>query len=248
MDFLIFQLYGPMASWGDIAVGEIRSSQDHPSKSALSGLLAGAFGIDRNNEEKKHLKIDQDYGTAICMRLSGESSRDFQTVQCPSIQGNSRREELLKKLNTVLSYRDFYMDAFYQIAIWKKREKTLFSLEEIKQALLEPCFPLYLGRKSHPLSLPVYPLIFLNVNLKQAFEKYPLDKGKEWIDQLSIEKSTWNSELDKKMSSSSVRYFWEEDLLPKDAGMKSDMVISKRDRVFSRNKWLFVEREEYCKL
>lgn len=30
MDFLVFQLQGPMAAWGDTAVGEFRPSLDAP--------------------------------------------------------------------------------------------------------------------------------------------------------------------------------------------------------------------------
>jgi CRISPR system Cascade subunit CasD len=35
MEYLLFRLYGPMASWGEIAVGEMRHSEVKPSKSAL---------------------------------------------------------------------------------------------------------------------------------------------------------------------------------------------------------------------
>lgn len=235
MDFLIFQLYGPMASWGDIAVGEVRPSQRYPSKSAVSGLLAGALGIDRM-EEEKHLKIGQHYGTAVCILQQGEALRDFHTIQIP--EGgpyNSRREELLnaEKFTTLLSYRDLYMDAFYQVAVWEKESKPLFSLKKIKQALLAPKFPLYLGRKSHPLSLPVDPVIFSGISLKEAFKKYPLDKGEIGIDPL----------LKKQV----IRYFWDNDSLKaKEAGMTPDMTLFKRDQILSRKRWQFTEREECC--
>ena len=49
-DFLIFQLQGPMAAWGEVAVGEDRGSRDDPGVSALSGLLAAALGVDRADE------------------------------------------------------------------------------------------------------------------------------------------------------------------------------------------------------
>jgi CRISPR-associated Cas5-like protein len=35
MDYLLFRLYGPMASWGEIAVGEIRHTASYPGKSAI---------------------------------------------------------------------------------------------------------------------------------------------------------------------------------------------------------------------
>ena len=40
--YLVFQLHGPMASWGVDAPGEVRHSHELPSRSALLGLLAAA--------------------------------------------------------------------------------------------------------------------------------------------------------------------------------------------------------------
>ena len=44
-DYLLLRLYGPLASWGEIAVGESRHSAVQPSRSALLGLLGAALGI-----------------------------------------------------------------------------------------------------------------------------------------------------------------------------------------------------------
>ena len=52
-EYLLFRLYGSMASWGDIAVGEFRPTFDHPSKSAVMGLIAAAMGIRRDEEERQ---------------------------------------------------------------------------------------------------------------------------------------------------------------------------------------------------
>jgi len=43
MDFLVFQLQAPLASWGDTAVGEYRGSYEYPGESALLGLLAAVI-------------------------------------------------------------------------------------------------------------------------------------------------------------------------------------------------------------
>ncbi len=42
-NYLVFQLYAPLAAWGGQAVGQERPSDDHPSRSALLGLLAAAL-------------------------------------------------------------------------------------------------------------------------------------------------------------------------------------------------------------
>ena len=53
MECLLFRLYGPLASWGEIAVGESRHTAVYPSKSALLGLLAASLGIRRDEEERQ---------------------------------------------------------------------------------------------------------------------------------------------------------------------------------------------------
>lgn len=107
-EYLLFQLYGPLASWGDIAVGEYRPSYERPSKSAVLGLLAGALGVKRPNTmgdaserqqaEEIHQRMSQDYGFAVEMAalrrvrgkveespfpVLGRLLRDYHTVQRP---------------------------------------------------------------------------------------------------------------------------------------------------------------------
>ncbi len=50
-EFLCFRLHGPLASWGDIAVGERRPTSPHLSRSAVLGLVAGALGIRRDDAD-----------------------------------------------------------------------------------------------------------------------------------------------------------------------------------------------------
>ena len=52
-DYLLFRLHGALASWGDIAVGDIRPSYRYPSKSAVIGLLAAALGVERDEHHKQ---------------------------------------------------------------------------------------------------------------------------------------------------------------------------------------------------
>ena len=40
---LLFQLYGPMASWGQVAVGDQRPSDSQPTKSAVLGLISASL-------------------------------------------------------------------------------------------------------------------------------------------------------------------------------------------------------------
>lgn len=242
-DYLVFQLYGALASWGDIAVGVHRPSLGHPTKSAINGLLAAALGIDRGDEEK-HLQIAQQYGTAVCVHAPGELLRDYHTVQVPGGKREyaTRRDELVlpgynpktkkSNLETLVSQRDYRADALYQIAIWSRDKKPPYTLESLREKLLTPYFTLYLGRKSCPVSLPLFPVVILDCSLRTAFDSYPLDKATKWIDKLKC------SEL--------VSYYWESGLSANERGdLEATMVYPRRDRVSSRKRWQFANRDEF---
>ena len=238
MDFLVFQLYGPLASWGDLAAGEIRPTKERPSKSAIGGLLAAALGVKRE-EEEKHAQISQKYGVAFCVHQTGEEMRDYHTIQTAKPQKgkiySSRYDELsAPKLETILSYRDYRADALCLAAVWAKDIAPPFSLKDIKQALRSPKFPLYLGRKSCPPALPLAPEIFSNVGLKEAFDKYPLDKAKEWT-----------AALKPPNEESRFRYFWPQGALSAASlGMQPDMTYPRYDQLASRRRWQFSKRAE----
>ena len=59
MRFLLFTLYAPMGSFGEIAVGERRMSWARPGRSAVLGLVAAAQGIERGDEEAARRQEDR---------------------------------------------------------------------------------------------------------------------------------------------------------------------------------------------
>jgi CRISPR system Cascade subunit CasD len=240
-DFLVFQLYGAMAAWGDIAVGEHRPSFGHPSKSAIMGLLAAALGI-RRDEEDKQQSLANSYGIAVCVQVAGEILRDYHTVQVPGGKRRyaTRRDELgfdSLNLNTILSQRDYRMDAVYQLAIWGKQPDMPFTLSALKQALEQPVFSLYLGRKSCPLSLPLQPVLVSDVCLQAAFEQYPLNPSQNQVEGFItplLPQKRWLS------------YYWEAGLTDTVQGeLRASMQYPRHDQVSSRKRWQFANRDEF---
>jgi len=173
-NFLIFQLYGPMASWGGMAMGEMRPSWDFPTPSALLGLVAGALGLLRHEEERL-AGLHQSLATASLVRRAGDRLSDYHTAQS-STQSKKfspphRRAEVglpRHELNTILSQREYYPDQYSQIALTLKSPGE-FSLEEIAQALARPRLTPYLGRKAHPLALPASPKLLQAATATEAF-------------------------------------------------------------------------------
>lgn len=176
-EYLLFRLYGPMASWGDTAVGEYRPSYKHPSRTAVLGLVAAALGIGRD-EEDRLLGLDRDYRMAVRVERGGELLRDYHTTQVPpqqrGIRHRSRRDELAAdKLNTILSQRDYRTDAANSIALQPVCAEPRHGLLQMAQALRRPRFPLYLGRKSCPPALPLDAKVLHAQGLGDAFAQYP---------------------------------------------------------------------------
>ena len=230
MKHLIFQLYGPMASWGEIAVGEHRRSDVKPSKSSIVGLLGAALGI-RREEDGKHRQLSDAYGVAIRIDARGELLRDYHTTQVPPATGKkryyTRKDEMAaEKLGTILSERDYRVDASYTVALWQHIDDAPYSLQALANALLKPRFILYLGRKSCPLALPVHAQVVDVETLKQAFLEAIFPAG--FIDHI--------------LFSDFREYVWEKH---PDPGISASMVYPRRDRVLSRTRWQFRERDEY---
>lgn len=238
MKFLVFRLYGPLAAWGEVAVGEQRHSHAHPSRSAVLGLVAAASGV-RRDQESELARIGEDYGFSVMVEASGEWLRDYHTAQVPPAKGkvryHTRRDELRSPdLYTILSQRDYRTDACYSVALWCQHDSPKFSVEDIRRDLLKPRLPLYLGRKSCPLALPLNPMVINTDSLVSAFEKYHLSQPKEDGDMLNG-----------LSFSSAVNYYWES--LPKGVtdGISVQQIRRRRDKVLSRKRWQFGEREEY---
>lgn len=227
--YLVFQLHGPMASWGVDAPGEIRHSHELPSRSALLGLLAAALGI-RRDEETRLSAFNQHYSFLLCASQNPRWARDYHTVQMPKevrkARYFSRREELSdpELLSALISKRDYYTDAWWMVALAQTHDAP-YSLEELQEALQHPVFPLYLGRKSHPLALPLAPLLLegtapdvLNEAYRQYREKFNVIK----LRLAKLQPECW----------------WEGE----HEGLEANKILRRRDRPMSRQQWTFGER------
>lgn len=226
-DYLLFHLYGPLASWGDIAVGEYRPSYAHPSKSAIIGLLAAALGIRRDEEERQNL-LAAACSFAVRIDAMGALLRDYHTTQVPSAKRGvthyTRQSELATaELNTILSSRDYRCDAAYTVAITVTNNAP-YPLEKLSSALVKPVFTLYLGRKSCPLAIPLHPQIVSAKTLHDALASVPPP-----------------AELTEIILNTDTNVFWEGD---SESGLARQQVITRRDEPRSRKRWQFSDRRE----
>ncbi len=243
-EYLLFQLYGPLASWGEVAVGEARVSATHPGRSALIGLLAAALGIRRDDEEGQQ-RITQGYRFAVHVLSPGSFLRDYHTAQVPSrvaLKGRphyTRRDELAMQregLGTILSSRDYRCDAYYRIAVDPASQDAGWTLEQLQAALLAPRFPLFLGRKSCPPALPLQPQIVTAPNLREAFAGARFTGPGKLIGNLG-HRRIHPPEADEPAS-----LYWDDGM---EAGEPARETFTRRDQPRTRRRWQFDERLEH---
>lgn len=263
MKYLLFRLYGPMASWGEIAVGESRHSAIYPGKSALLGLMAAALGI-RRDEEQRQAALAAGYRFAVKVISAGHPLRDYHTAQAPDSVGKfvyrTRRDELVlgkERLGTILSSREYRCDALSLVAVVAE-EGAPYSLDEIREALLKPRFNLYLGRKSCPVAVPLNPLVrnadgfgdaldsypygalFISNHLFKKAEKECID-GAKVADSPSLAAMSWDDERVFAYDKQPVRYYWEGD----GGDLVSQQSLTRHDQPLSRARWQFAQRIEH---
>ncbi len=258
-DYLVFQLYGPLAAWGDIAVGETRPAVLAPTKSAVLGLIAAALGLrrpdtlateaERRQCEAEHAALAAGYGMAVKLTQAGLPLTDYHTAQVPSPGTGrnrktfaTRRDELTwsprHELNTILSRRDYRQDAFAAVALWA-REDAPHSLETLRARLLAPEFVTYLGRKSCPPALPFGPQIRSAASIEEALAdtSFSAVAKQLWTDDRTAD---W---VIKRMAETDPMLFWDldaETCLPAD----QQGIFVRRDNPSSRHRRQFSVREE----
>lgn len=200
-EYLVFRLYGPMASWGQAAVGGDRATGLQPTRSAILGLLGAALGIKRDDEE---MLLSLQHSVSIAVKQTTPTSllRDYHTTQVPSHNKkyvhSTRKSELEEeKLNTILSSRDYRCDGVWVVAVYLN-DKASVTLLELDAALKKPVYTLSLGRKSCPLAVPLASRIVAVNRLKDA-----LDTDFPSLTRSSKDDALWLG------ATSSVSYFWE---------------------------------------
>ncbi|MRH93035.1 type I-E CRISPR-associated protein Cas5/CasD [Nocardia sp. SYP-A9097] len=137
MTVLLLRLAAPLQSWGVASRFARRGTQHFPSKSGVLGLICAARGRRRTDPIEDEL-----LGLAFGVRIDqpGALVRDFQTAT--SLDGRTRYP---------LSERFYLSDAIFVAAI--EGDRNL--LEGVRAELIRPAFPLYLGRRSCPVTEPL---------------------------------------------------------------------------------------------
>ena len=130
-----------------------------------------------------------------------------------------------RNVNTILSTRDYQVDGHWLVSL-SLRDGASYTLEALRDALLEPVFPLYLGRKSCPLSVPVHPVISEMGSVKQALDTYRFPVATDGRAEAVLYAET-------------VQYDWDQGL---EIGLPAEETHERWDQPASRLRWQFDKR------
>lgn len=135
MSTLLLRMSAPLQAWGYESKFETRRTSREPTKSGVVGLLAAALGRSRDESvedlNKLHFGVRVDH--------EGELLHDYHTVR-------------LNESKTYVTHRYYLSDAVFLVGLESDDEKWL---QELNNAVLNPVFPLFLGRRSCPPTLPL---------------------------------------------------------------------------------------------
>lgn len=144
---LLLRLEGPLQAWSSQGKLGVRDTEREPTKSGVLGLIGAAMGMARDDDAqlaelaalRMAVRVDRagtllhDYHTAGGGTFRGKAYTVFDTKAC------------------VPTHRYYLQNASFVVAV----EGYTTTLARAADALRSPRFPLFLGRKSCPPSVPV---------------------------------------------------------------------------------------------
>ncbi|HMT92540.1 type I-E CRISPR-associated protein Cas5/CasD [uncultured Thiothrix sp.] len=165
-DHLILKLQGVMQAWGEHTFEGLRPSTNFPTRSALAGLLAACLGIDRNDRKQQQALADS-FLYAVRQdetRWSVIKMTDYHTVK------DAREDYVgLKSHETIITQREYLLDAAFTVAIWNT-EGAAYSLDALQTAVCKPHYTPFLGRRSCPITRPLFDCRVQAVNSDEALK------------------------------------------------------------------------------
>ena len=138
-----------MQAWGGHTFEDTRPSELFPTRSALLGLLAACLGIDRGDVAQQQALASS---ILFAVRIDQEP---IKMVDYHTVKDARKAHQGLKSNETIQTWREYLQDAKYSVAIWLT-EHASFTLDELIHAINRPIYTPFLGRRSCPITRPLY--------------------------------------------------------------------------------------------
>ncbi len=142
-----------MSAYGLQTFDVHRRANHFPTRSAILGMVSAALGITRD-EHSKLFELSQKLKIAVQVNSCGEKITDYHTVQ------NFRSPFGKIQKETKPTYREYWCDSEHTFAITAENN----IVEELAKYVQAPVFSLFQGRKSCPLTRPLYETVLEQEN------------------------------------------------------------------------------------
>ena len=156
---LFLRLEGPFQSWGDTSKFVIRRTSEAPTKSGVLGLVCCAMGLPRAKARERLVELNT---LRMGVRIDRPGTRwwDWHTVGAGigvfTAEGKIKKTASTGEIETLVTRREYLADASFLVALQgdsKQGDSKL--IRDIAAALASPKWPVFLGRKCCPPSVPI---------------------------------------------------------------------------------------------
>ncbi len=164
MSTLLVRLAAPLQSWGIDSRFETRRTERIPSKSGVIGLVAAALGYSRDADLSElcglrfGVRVDRDgellrdYHIARKLIIKNVKDKKDKDSNADNEKDSGADNEVRIEYDTYVTHRYYLSDAIFLAGLESDDTELL---ERIDDALHNPVYPLFLGRRSCPPTLPL---------------------------------------------------------------------------------------------
>jgi CRISPR system Cascade subunit CasD len=178
MQVLILRLEGPLMSFGDVAIDEIRPTRRLPTRSMLTGLLANALGwshrdvaqLDRLQERLRFAARLDRVGQGLVEFQTAELAKDDPLWTTRGVPAE-RAGGAASYSGPALRYRHYRADAAVTVALTLVPAEEAPDLATLEAALRRPERPLFIGRKGCPPGRPLLDRVITADSLVVALDQ-----------------------------------------------------------------------------
>lgn len=172
MNTVFLRLEGPLQSWGVTSRFVYRETGDVPSLSGVLGLICAAMGLCRTEANAKLGELAK-LAMGVRVDRTGTKIGDYHTagakVGMMSAAGEIKKTATTREIETHVMRKEYLADASFLAALHGEPK----TVAEVVDALQDPVWPPFLGRKSCPPAVPVFDSLGDFADVKAALESKP---------------------------------------------------------------------------
>jgi CRISPR system Cascade subunit CasD len=158
-DTLFLRLEGPLQAWGERARWSVRDTALEPTKSGVIGLLACALGYW---EDEQIRSLSQKTRMGVRVDAPGRLITDYHTIgggygdpALLTAEGKPKKTPGGQP-HTEISPREYLCEASFLVAIQVRDPADAGLIAQMAEALQNPVWPVFLGRKACVPAVPVF--------------------------------------------------------------------------------------------